>query len=427
MRDATRSARRRRVGPPRIGFLVALAAAGVAWWLSGDPTPPSPTPVSAAPASPPAVVDTLHPSQTLSGVWSEHGLDPADLPAVVDAGGSLYSWRELRPGTVYRFTFAPDGSLDGLDLEIDRDRRLVLRRIEGAFRAALEETAFERRTRGVSACIDGSPWQTLSDAGEDPGLTVRMAEVLAAQVDFYTDLHPDDCFDLAVTVDQRPDGTYRVVSLDGVRLTLRSGVHEAYRYTPPGESQPEFYDADGMPLRRMFLRSPLKYVRVSSGFGVRRHPILHSSRMHYGVDYAAPVGTPVQAAGAGEVVEAGRHGGHGLYIKLRHGKHYFTSYSHLSRLASQIRRGAQVEQGQVIGFVGSTGLSTGPHLDYRFMKDGKYVDPLSTDLPTGVPLEGAELVAFRGARDDLRGRMVQAASLARAVPRDGLEVPAAGR
>jgi murein DD-endopeptidase MepM/ murein hydrolase activator NlpD len=390
---------------PRLPFLVALAMGLLSWWLAGDPTPPAPRQVMASTTpTPPAIVDTLQPNQTLSGVWAEHGLPPEDLPAVVHAGQSLLPWRSLRPGSVYKFLFASDSTLRTIDLKVDRDRRLVVHRAGPLFRAELIETEFVRKNRALSACVEGSPWQALSDAGEDPTLVVQMGEILAAQVDFYTDLRPEDCFELAFEVDERPDGSYRLVGLDAVRLALRDRTVEAYRFSMDGGT-PEWYDSEGQSLKRMFLRSPLKFARISSGFGMRRHPILRRMRAHNGVDYVAPVGTPVQASGDGVVLQAGRNGGHGLYIKLQHGRRYSTSYSHLSRIASGVRTGARVQQGQVIGYVGSTGMSTGAHLDYRFIKDGKYVDPLSTDLPTANPLEDGQLAAFRTARDLLRQRL----------------------
>lgn len=405
---------------PRPAFLVALALAVVAWWLSHDPAPPAPRVVEAAPAAPPAMVGSLDENQTLSGLWAVHGLPAEDLVAVTEAGRKVFSWKSLRSGSEYRFSFARDGSLREFRVVLDRDRRLVARRGPDGFVARLIETPTVRRARHLTACIDGSPWQTLADAGEDPTLTITMAEILGGQVDFYTDIHPGDCFDVAFTVDERPDGSYRVASLDAVRLSLRARTHEAYLFAPDGERF-DWYDAEGLSLKRRFLRSPLKYTRISSGFGMRRHPILRRPRPHHGVDYVAPVGTPVQASGDGVVETAGRNGGYGLYVKLRHGKRYHTSYAHLSRIASDVRRGVEVRQGQVIGYVGSTGMSTGAHLDYRFMKDGRYVDPLSADLPAADPLEGGELAAFTAHRDELRRRleMGRAASAAGTIPADG--------
>lgn len=391
---------------PRTGFLVALVGALVVLAFSGGEAPtPAPRSVVAAPPSPPPISGALEPGQTLGGLWSEHGLDPAELPQVTEAGRAVFSWRSLRPESAYQFRFAPDGRFRELEVELDRDRRIVVSRTAGGFAARMEETPTVRKTRRLAdVCVEGSPWQSVAEAGEDPTLTVTMAEILAAQVDFYNDLRAGDCFDLAFTVDERPDGSYRFVSMDAVRLQTAKKLYEAYRFSGDGERF-DYYDGEGQSLKRRFLRSPLKFTRITSGFGSRMHPILRRVRPHHGVDYAAPVGTPVQAAGHGVVRRAGRNGGYGIQVTIRHGDQYVTSYAHLSRIAGGIRPGVNVSQGQVIGYVGSTGLSTGPHLDYRFMKDGRYVDPLSTNLPTAVPLDGEELAAFELQRDRLRARL----------------------
>ncbi len=349
-------------------------------------------------------MDTLQSSETLSDVWSEHGLEPDDLTSVVEAGKALFSWRRLRPGTVSEFSFLPSGPVRKLVLRLDRDRSLIFRRNAGSFEGEIVETPFRRAPRELATCVDGSLWEALGRIGEDPALAIDRAEILGAQVDFYTDLHPGDCLTAGITADVRPDGSYRVVSLDVVRLELRSKAHEAYRFSVDGERF-DHYDGEGRSLKRRFLRSPLKFARISSGFGMRRHPITRRRAAHNGVDYVAPIGTPVQASGAGVVRRAGRNGGHGNYVELQHGRRYRTSYSHLSRIARGIRSGAPVQQGQVIGYVGSTGMSTGAHLDYRFIKDGRYVDPLSTDLPTAEPLEGRDLERFLEVRDGLRERL----------------------
>ncbi|MFN2383284.1 MAG: peptidoglycan DD-metalloendopeptidase family protein [Gemmatimonadota bacterium] len=388
---------------PRLPFLLALLAAGAAWWLAGEPRGPAPALAAAAAPVRADVTDSLRAGQTLGGLWEAHDLAGADLAAVDKAGAALVNWRSLRAGAVYTLQFAPDGALRGFDLVLDRDRRLTLWRQGTAFRGQLVETRFTRRGRAVSVCVEGSPWATLEAAGEDPSLVVGMAEVFAAQVDFHNDIHAGDCFAFAFTVDERPDGSYRLVQLDAVRLAVGDTLREAYRFAVDG-GPPDWYDETGTSLKRRFLRSPLKFTRISSGFGMRMHPVLRRARRHDGVDYVAPAGTPVQASGDGVVQQAGRNGGHGLYIKLQHGRDYATSYSHLSRIAPRVHPGAQVAQGEVIGYVGSTGLSTGAHLDYRFMKDGRYVDPLSTDLPTAIPLEGPTLAAFAAARDAVRQR-----------------------
>ncbi|HKY61528.1 MAG TPA: peptidoglycan DD-metalloendopeptidase family protein [Gemmatimonadota bacterium] len=404
----------------RTPFLIALALAVGAWWaLDPDPAAAPRTVVAAAPKAPPVIVDTLRPNETLSDVWDEHGLDRNDLVELVEAGEPLFSWQRLRTGTVSEFSFFPSGLVRQVALRLDRDRRVIFRRRAGSFEGQIVETPFRRTGRQFSTCVDGSLWDAFSGMGEDPTLAVILAEILGAQVDFYTDVHAGDCLDLALTADVRPDGSYRVVSLDAVRLDLKAGPHEAYRFSVSGDRD-DWYDGEGRSLKRRFLRSPLKFTRISSGFGMRRHPITRRRAAHHGVDYVAPVGTPVQASGDGVVRRAGRNGGHGIFVELQHGKSYRTSYSHLSRIARGIRSGSPVQQGQVIGYVGSTGMSTGAHLDYRFMKDGRYVDPLSTDLPTAEPLDGKDLERFLLERDALRGRLAAAGPGSRLIRRAGV-------
>lgn len=410
----------------RSPFLVVLALAVAGWWvLDPDPAPAPRTVVAAAPKARPAIVDTLRSNETLSDVWDEHGLDRNDLVALVEAGEPLFSWQRLRTGTVSEFSFFPSGLVRQVALRLDRDRRVIFRRRADAFEGRIVETPFQRTRRQFSTCVDGSLWDAFSSMDEDPTLAVTLAEVLGAQVDFYTDIHAGDCLDLALTADVRPDGSYRVVSLDAVRLDLKAGAHEAYRFSVSGERH-DWYDGEGRSLKRRFLRSPLKYARISSGFGMRRHPITRRRAAHNGVDYVAPIGTPVQASGDGVVRRAGRHGGHGILVELQHGKSYRTSYSHLSRIARGIRPGSPVQQGQVIGYVGSTGMSTGAHLDYRFMKDGRYVDPLSTDLPTAEPLDGNDLDRFHLERDALRERLAAAGPGSRIIQRAGVPEPTQG-
>lgn len=378
----------------------------MAWWLTSDPAPPAPPPVVAAPEMPPAIVDTLESGETFSELWQDHELDPADLQALVEVASNTpdFSWRRLRPGSQVLISLTPEGALGGIDVEFGRDQRLVADKRGEGFRARVVETPFVRQRRQVSTCIESSFWGALSEAGEDPTLVLTLAQILGGQIDFYSDLRAGDCVALAFTVDVRPDESYRLAAIDAVVLQLADQTYEAYRFSSDGEKF-DYYDADGQTLKRRFLRSPLKFTRISSRFGVRMHPVLRRRRQHNGVDYAAPTGTPIQASGDGVVVRAGRFGGYGLYVRLQHGRQYMTAYGHLSRIASGIRPGTRVQQGDVIGFVGSTGLSTGPHLDYSFMRNGKYVDPLSISLPTAEPLDGQARAAFMALRDIHRLRL----------------------
>jgi murein DD-endopeptidase MepM/ murein hydrolase activator NlpD len=218
-------------------------------------------------------------------------------------------------------------------------------------------------------------------------------------VDFPTEPRRGDTFRIVVReeyLDGKRLGFGKILAAeyDGARASAK-----ALRYVD-GDAQLDWYDDDGHSVRRAFLKSPLNYRRITSTFTAHRfHPILKAVRPHWGVDYAAPVGTPVSALGKGVVVFAGRHGGYGNYIEVRHGSTYTTCYGHLSRFAHGLRRGTHVEQGDVIGYVGATGLATGPHLDFRVKRDGHFVDPLRLDSPPGRALSGEARARFDRYRD----------------------------
>jgi murein DD-endopeptidase MepM/ murein hydrolase activator NlpD len=224
-----------------------------------------------------------------------------------------------------------------------------------------------------------------------------MAEVLQWDVDFNKDLQPGDTFAALyeeVRLDQRYHG---IGELRAVVLENGGRRLEAYRYNDG------WYDGDGRPLQKLFLRSPLPYTRITSSFSHRRyHPVLKSYRPHHGVDYGAPVGTPVRATAAGVVVLADWEGGGGKTVKLRHPNGFLTAYLHLSKFAVGIKPGARVAQGDVIGHVGSTGLATGPHLDYRVQHRGKWIDPTTLREQPAPPIGATEMASFVEARDQLR-------------------------
>ncbi len=243
--------------------------------------------------------------------------------------------------------------------------------------------------------IRSSLFEAMDVAGEQDPLTLSFAEILASEIDFYKDLKEGDRFKIVV------EKCYKGNEF------IRYGVIHAVEYQKPEKTilgiryQGDYYDEKGNSLKKPLLKAPLRFNRISSRFSrARNHPILGGLRPHYGVDYAAPSGTPIWAVGDGTVLSCGWSGGFGNQVVLRHGNGYVTCYGHLSRYGSGIRRGARVKQKQVIGFVGSTGLSTGPHLDYRIMKEGKYRNPLKEIFPPGAPLRAGEAGRFQAIRDE---------------------------
>ncbi len=259
-------------------------------------------------------------------------------------------------------------------------------------------------TRTAAGEIKTSLWQALIQSGMNDNLADAMIDALAASVDFYRQ-KVGDRFKVLYEqdyVEGQAVGSGKLLAA----LYERDGkTYYAFRFCRE-DGKPEYYDYDGRPARKAFLKAPVKYSRISSRFSMNRlHPILGYKRPHFGTDYAAPHGTPIIAVADGIVTEATQKGGNGKYVRIRHDKVYETQYLHMSGFASGIRPGARVSQGQVIGYVGATGLATGPHVCFRFWKNGQQVDHLRLNLPQPEPITGALLEAFKQERDRLLERL----------------------
>jgi murein DD-endopeptidase MepM/ murein hydrolase activator NlpD len=261
--------------------------------------------------------------------------------------------------------------------------------------ARIDEVEYARTRRIVAGEIRSSLYRTIEEIGEDVDLARILSEIFAWQIDFATDLRKGDYFRAVVEEYRGMDGVPRIHAVLAAEFFNAGTLHQAFRYED-SSGRVDYYDGTGASLRRVFLKSPLRYTRISSRFSRRRfHPILKVYRPHLGVDYAAPTGTPVVSVGDGEVIYAGRERGFGKIVKIRHNGVYRTTYGHLSGYARGIRKGVRVRQGQVIGYVGATGLATGPHLDFRLIRNGRYVNPLAVDLPAADPIPPDEMAAFR--------------------------------
>ena len=264
------------------------------------------------------------------------------------------------------------------------------------FTAQRVNVPLETQLVKVTGEIQSSLFEAMDTAGEQDTLTLAFAEILAWEIDFYMDVREGDQFKIVVEKRYKGKEFIDYGTIHGVTYGGQERAITGIRY------RDDYYDENGRSLRRSFLKSPLRFNRISSRFSrSRRHPILGGLRPHYGVDYAAPAGTPVWAVGDGKVVSSCWNGGYGKQVVLRHMNGYMTHYGHLSRFGPGIRDGKQVEQKQVIGYVGSTGLSTGPHLDYRLAKDGQFRNPLKETFPTGIPISQGEMDAFVKRRDEV--------------------------
>jgi murein DD-endopeptidase MepM/ murein hydrolase activator NlpD len=340
-----------------------------------------PAPAEPAPADAPRdLTHFIAAGETLSRILPRYGVDSA---ALLEATGPLHDLTRIRAGKELAFHF-PVGSdaASAVRYRIDMDRTLVAERAEdGTWSARVDVAVYETRQGVREFEVHGSLWESAIDAGLAPADIVALSEVFRFDIDFNTEIRPGAR--VRMVVDELwSDGTLaRLAAPVAVRLENGKKTLLAIRYVD-ADGDPAYFDADGQARKKPFLRSPLKFSRVTSGFSrARFHPVLKISRPHLGVDFGAPEGTPVYAVGDGTVQEAGPSGGHGRFVKLDHAGPYASSYSHLSRIA--VKRGQKVKQGQIVGYVGSTGLATGPHLHYQFWVGSRIVNPMTVDLPGG--------------------------------------------
>jgi murein DD-endopeptidase MepM/ murein hydrolase activator NlpD len=329
-------------------------------------------------------------ARSLSGT-----LSPASIHALVEASRPAYDLARLTVGRPFALLLDAEGLLHAFTYGIDELRTLRVTRRGDELRAVVLARSYETEVDTIQASITSSLFAAVGDAGEHDQLALDLAEIFAWDVDFNTEIQKGDAFRVAVeklTLDGRFSRYGRILSAEFVRGTR---VLRAVRFE--GASGPGYYAPDGSPLRKAFLRSPLKFTRITSRFTrARFHPILKVKRPHYGVDYAAATGTPVMAAADGVVTLAGWQQGYGKTVKMRHNNGFETLYGHLSRIA--VKRGQRVQQGTAVGAVGMTGLATGPHLDYRMIRNGAFVDPLRVQSPPAEPIPPAERKDFHAVR-----------------------------
>jgi murein DD-endopeptidase MepM/ murein hydrolase activator NlpD len=330
------------------------------------------------------------------GAMLRDTLSPQGIHNIVEAARPVYDLARISVGHPFGVTFGPDGLLAAFTYGIDELRVLKVTRNGEAFQAEVVTREHETRPVTVHGTITSSLFGAVSAAGEHDQLAIDLAEIFAWDVDFNTELQRGDSFRVAVEKTFVGTEFARYGRILSAELVRGDRVVQAVFFQ--GKDTVGYFQPDGRPLRKAFLRSPLKFTRISSGFTKARfHPVLNKMRAHYGIDFAAPTGTPVRASGDGVVKSAGWSGGFGKTVRLRHANGYETLYGHLSRI--DVKPGQRVTQGQFIGAVGSTGLSTGPHLDYRMVKSGAFVNPLNIKFPTADPVPAAERAAFEAVRD----------------------------
>ncbi len=332
-------------------------------------------------------------NDTMDRLFRRLELNLADLASLRNLPDLRTQVDRLKPGELLRFTHR-DGELVGLERKLSDSETLQVTRDEQGFISNVLENPLEVHTRTASATIHNSLFQAASEAGLTDRVAFDLAEIFQYDIDFVLDIKAGDRFTVVYEEVFQDGAPLRVGNILAAKFVNEGREYRAVRYID-SKGHGQYYSPDGKSLRKAFMRSPVQFSRISSRFNLsRRHPVLNRIRAHKGVDYAAPTGTPVRAAGDGRVRFVGRQGGYGNVIELEHGSGVVTIYGHLSRFASKLHRGQRVDLAQVIGYVGMTGLATGPHLHYEYRVRGAHKNPQTVPLPDAEPIPAAERERF---------------------------------
>lgn len=328
------------------------------------------------------------------------GLDPQVTLRVVEAAQHVFNLGKIRAGNRMALGYSLDGPLRAVKYQIDLERTLEVKSsgFAGEFRAEIVTVPAVTELVAARGTVSGSLFESVLDAGEKPELAILLANIFGWDLDFHTDTRRGDTFGVAVEKKTYQGGEVRYARVLAAEYVNAGESYQAVLFRDPA-GKPAYYSPDGSSLQKAFLRSPLKFsAPITSRFSRSRfHPVLKTHRPHLGIDYGAPYGAPVQAIGNGRVVFAGRKGGNGNFVHLRHSNGYETMYLHLSKIL--VRPGARVSQGQIIGRVGATGLATGPHLDFRITQNGAYRNFAALNLPPAEPVARSLRAEFAKVRE----------------------------
>jgi len=349
---------------------------------------------------------------TVAGVLQEAGVSGPDAYKAVKALSARYDPRKVKPGQRVELDLEPDGdgayALSKMAMKIDAVKDVVVRRGEDeTFKAQIEEKDVIERSYTGYANIQTSLYGSAQQAGIPVPVITEIIRAYSWGVDFQRDIRHGDKIEVLYNRYETEDGdVVRTGDVLYVNLSVGGKDIPIYRFEK-SNGDVDYYEEDGRSIRKTLMKTPIDGARLSSGFGMRRHPVLGYNKMHKGIDFAAPMGTPVYAAGDGTIEKAGRNGGYGNYVRIRHNGELKTAYAHLHKFAKSVGKGKRVKQGQVIAYVGTTGRSTGPHLHYEVLKGGVQVNPSRVDLPVGEKLKGKELARFKDAMKSLQRQYVE--------------------
>lgn len=327
------------------------------------------------------------------------GVSAVDVERIVRACKKTFNFRTVKPGQVFAVYEGTTGEIDSLHFTIDNERLLKVRRAEQTYEARVDTVAYTVQHYVTSGVINSSIYNSLQANGASPELASHLAIIFQWDIDFFKDIREGDTYTILYEERTYPDGETQIGNVLAARVFTQGRECYAFAFRN-ADGVLNYFDATGKSLQKSLLRAPLRYSRISSNFTYkRRHPVTHTYKPHLGVDYVARVGTPVRSTGQGTVLVAGYARGNGNYVKIRHNSRYTTYYLHLKGFAKGIRKGRHVRQGQVIGYLGSTGLATAPHLDYRIKVDGRFVNPRTIRLPSKEPVPAEAMTRFEVTRD----------------------------
>lgn len=339
----------------------------------------------------------IEPNTSLFEALRRLDVSPQVIQEVVTASKPIQNLARLQPGIRFQVYYGaePEPELNGIHFRFSAVESMEVVKVDAVWSAKKITEQVDIKVVSFSGMVTTSLWESAIKAKMDPNLISELADILGWEVDFSREVRVNDRWRLTVEeklVKGEPIGWGAILAAE---YENAGTSYQAALFRREGK-EVGYFAPDGTSLRKMFLKSPIRYGRITSGFSTRRfHPILKIRRPHLGVDYGAPIGTPIRAVGDGTVTFAARKGGAGNMIKLRHNSTYQTAYKHLNGFAKGVRSGAKVKQGQVIGYVGNTGLSTGPHLHFEFYQSGRYIDPVRKKFPSAEPVAREDLIDFK--------------------------------
>ncbi len=368
--------------------------------------------MAAEPSAARVIDGTVQSGDSMGGILRREGMGAADADELVKAVSEHMDLNRIRPGEAYQIRLDGAGELAAFEYALSRTTSVRAERDQrGELVAHIEEAATEVRVEEIGGHIESSLYASIKDAGENSALVAFFADVFAYDVNFFTETKAGDTFRMVVEKEYLNGSFLRYRRVLAAEYSGKVGTFHAFWWQAPGADEGGYYDADGRSVERSLLKTPLKFARISSKFNPKRmHPVLHKVRAHMGVDYAAPTGTPVWSAASGRIVYRGKRGGAGNCVIIQHDNGLQTVYMHLSKFEDGQRVGAHIKSKTVIGYVGSTGLATGPHLHFGVKQNGRYIDPLTLKMSRGPLLPRKFRDRFKAEAERLSAQLARIAT-----------------